>query len=159
MTAGFYVVLCCYVAIAMTCALAAPVGKFDDALPLLHGMLIQRGYVPDVDFYWFLSSAEPLLECGRVQSFRSYGHRQPHAGQCLLSHGCAARDRVLSCPFSLLGSQFPVAALAVASSIGSAISLPPWPGFALSLSALLHASGFSAGRTARSYGLSQVRAC
>ena len=52
-TAGFYVVLGVYVAVAMTCALAAPLGKFDDALPLLHGMLIQRGDVPNVDFYSF----------------------------------------------------------------------------------------------------------
>ena len=41
MTAGFYVLLGVYVAIAMTCALAVRLAKFDDALPLLHGMLIQ----------------------------------------------------------------------------------------------------------------------
>ena len=39
--------------------------------------------------------------------------------------------------FRSWGPLVPVAALAVASSIGSAISLPLWPGFALALSALL----------------------
>ena len=103
-TAGFYVVLCGYVAIAMTCALAAPVGKFDDALILLHGTLTQLGFRPQCGLLLVLSSAEPPLDCRRVQPCRSHGHRQPHGRQCLLSDSRAARGVLLSCPLSLVGS-------------------------------------------------------
>lgn len=136
-TAGFYVVLCGYVAIAMTCALAAPVGKFDDAIPLVHGMLIQRGSVPNVDFY---SAYPPLGLYLNAAVFSLFGRT-------------VIANRTLSNAFFLIvvmlviwlyrarfrswGPLVPVATLAVASSIGSAISIPSWPGFALSLSALL----------------------
>ena len=42
-----------YAAITALSALAAPVGKFDDAIPLLHGMLVQQGRTPNLDFYSF----------------------------------------------------------------------------------------------------------
>ncbi len=136
-TAGFYVVLCGYVAIAMTCALAAPVGKFDDALPLLHGMLIQRGSVPSVDFYSFypplnlyLNAAVFSLSGRTVIASRMLGNAFFLVVVLLVIWFYRAR-------FRSWGPLVPVAALAVASSIGSAISLPFWPGFALSLSALL----------------------
>ena len=136
-TAGFYVVLCGYVAIAMTCALAAPVGKFDDALILLHGTLTQLGSVPNVDFYSFY----PPLNLHLTAAVFSLAGRTVIASRMLgnafflivvLLVVCFYRAR-----FRSWGPLVPVAALAVASSIGNAISLPLWPGFALALSALL----------------------
>ena len=136
-TAGFYVVLWAYVAVAMTCALAAPVGKFDDAIPLLHGMLIQRGSIPNVDFYSFypplglyLNAAVFSLSSRTVIASRMLGNVLFLIVVLFVLWFYRAR-------FRSWGPLVPIATLAVASSIGSAISLPSWPGFALSLSALL----------------------
>ena len=137
-TAGFYVVLGVYVAIAMTSALAGRLGKFDDALPLLHGMLIQqRGDVPNLDFYSFYP---PLNLYLNAAVFGLFG-RTVLASR-MLSNACFLMVVLLvvwfyRARFRSWGPLVPVTALAVASSIGSAISLPLWPGFALSLSALL----------------------
>ena len=38
-----WIAVCGYAAIAALTALAAPVGNFDDAIPLLHGALVQQG--------------------------------------------------------------------------------------------------------------------
>ena len=136
-TAGFYVVLCGYIAIAMTCSLVAPVSKFDDAIPLVHGMLIQRGSVPNVDFY---SPYPPLGLYLNAALFSLFG-RTVIANRAL---GNAFFLMVVMLVIWLYRARFrswgplvPVATLAVASSIGSTISIPSWPGFALSLSALL----------------------
>jgi hypothetical protein len=136
-TAGFYVVLCCYVAIAMACALAAPVGKFDDALPLLHGMLIQRGYVPNVDFYSFYPPLNLYLNAAAFSLFGRTVIASRMLGNAFFLMVVLLVIGFYRARFRSWGPLVPVAALAVASSIGSAISLPPWPGFALSLSALL----------------------
>src|SRR5579864_2542042 len=51
--AVFQVVLWGYAIVAVLSSLAVWVDKFDDAIPLVHGMLIQQGRVPTVDFYSF----------------------------------------------------------------------------------------------------------
>ena len=48
-----WIVVWGYAAFTAVGALAAPVGKFDDAIPLLHGMLVQQGRTPNLDFYSF----------------------------------------------------------------------------------------------------------
>jgi hypothetical protein len=53
LSAGLYVVVCGYAVLAIVSSFAAPVDKFDDAIPLLHGMLVQQGYTPNLDFYSF----------------------------------------------------------------------------------------------------------
>jgi hypothetical protein len=48
-----WMAVCGYLAISALTVLAAPVGKFDDAIPLLHGTLVQQGRIPNLDFYSF----------------------------------------------------------------------------------------------------------
>src|SRR5215469_885363 len=49
----FRVLLWGYVILAVLSSFAVWVDKFDDAIPLVHGMLIQQGRTPSLDFYSF----------------------------------------------------------------------------------------------------------
>ena len=53
LTILFLVMICGYVAVNIVSSLAVPVGKFDESIPLVDGMLILRGYTPNLDFYSF----------------------------------------------------------------------------------------------------------
>ena len=137
LSAGLYVVVCGYAVLAIVSSFAAPVDKFDDAIPLLHGMLVQQGYTPNLDFYSFYP---PLNLYLNAAAFRLLGRT-------------VIAERVVADIFYVIilllvtwffrsrfrswGPVVPAAVLVVATSIGAAITLPVWSGFAISLAALL----------------------
>jgi hypothetical protein len=133
----FYVFLWSYALIVAVYSLAAEVHEFDDAIPLLHGRLIQQGYTPNLDFYSFYP---PLTAYLNAAVFSLIGRTA--IGPRVLADILFVI--VLLLLIWLFRSRFPssdllipVAVLLVATSIGAAISLAVWPGFALSLIALL----------------------
>ena len=157
-TAGFYVVLGVYVAIAMTCALAA---RLASSMTLA---IAAR----DAD-----TTTRSRPQCGLLLVLPPLNLYLNAAVFSLFGRTVIA-SRMLSNAFFLIvvllvvwfyrarfrswGPLVPVAALAVASSIGSAISFPLWPGFALTLSALLmHLRSQEADDTV--CGLSRVWVC
>ncbi len=126
-----------FAAIIALSTLAAPVGKFDDAIPLLHGMLVQQGRTPNLDFYSFYPPLSLYL----------------HAAVFSLLGVSVVSARLLADMFFLglllvvvwfFSSRYrpseplvPAAVLLVAASIGGMVTMPVWQGFSLALAALL----------------------
>ena len=130
---------CCvgYAAIAALSALAAPVGKFDEAIPLLHGALVQQGRTPSLDFYSFYP---PLGLYLNAAAFDFLG-RSVLAARLLADLFYLG---VLLLVVWFFSSRYrssepliPAAVLLIAASIGGLLTMPVWEGFALSLAALL----------------------
>jgi hypothetical protein len=126
-----------YVACVVISCFATPVGSFDDAIPLVHAMLIQQGRTPNLDFYSFYP---PLGLYVTAAAFGLFGRSvvAARAIEVLLYLW------VLSVAARFFRSRFPdarplvpAAVLLVAASIGSTITWAPWPGFAVSMAALL----------------------
>ena len=53
LTTLFALALWGYAVAVILASFAAPVGEFDDALPLVHSALVQGGRTPSVDFWSF----------------------------------------------------------------------------------------------------------
>jgi hypothetical protein len=127
----------CYVLFIALSFFGSPVTQFDDAIPLVHGALVQQGRVPNLDFYsiypplgHYLHAAMFVLFGKGIVSSRLIGAVLYIAVLCLT--GALFRAR-----FSRWSPLVPVCVLLVAVSIGASLGSPPWPGFALSLVALL----------------------
>jgi hypothetical protein len=78
LSAVLYFLVWSYAAVAISSSLATPVGKFDDAIPLLHGMLVQQGHTPNLDFYSFYPPLNLYLNAGEFYSqpaFNRFGSR------------------------------------------------------------------------------------
>jgi hypothetical protein len=137
LSAVFYFLVWSYAAVAISSSLATPVGKFDDAIPLLHAMLVQQGHTPNLDFYSFYP---PLNLYLNAAAFKLLGRTVIAARAIadilyviiLMLVTWLFRSR-----FRSYGPLVPTAVLVVAASIGAAIVLPVWPGFAISLAAVL----------------------
>ena len=126
-----------YTAFAVVSSLAAPSWAFDDAIPLVHGVLVQQGRIPSIDFFSFYPPLGPYVNAalftllGRtIVATRLFG-----GGVFCLVILLATR---------LFRSHFPhsvpiamITVLLVAASIAKGIALPLWPGFGLSAVALL----------------------
>jgi len=133
----FWLVVWVYAAFAVLSSFAAPIDKFDDAIPLVHGMLIQQGHTPNLDFYSFYP---PLGLYVNAALFTLLGRT------VLATRAFAA---VLYFLLLLVATRFfrlrfphshplvPLTMLVVATSIGSTIEVPSWPGLAVSIVALL----------------------
>jgi hypothetical protein len=116
---------------------AMPVNDFDDSIPLVHGMLVQAGRTPNLDFYSFYP---PLAFYVNASLFSLFG-------RTVLAVRLFADVLYLLVLFSVISfvrARFPsacslasAAALLVAAAIGNALPHPAWPGFAVSLLALL----------------------
>jgi hypothetical protein len=138
-----------YVFCAVMSFFAVPVDRFDDSIALVDALLVQQGRTPNLDFFsyypplgHYLNAAAFNLLGYTVLAVRVIGAALYFA--LLLSAGKLFRSR---CPQFV--SLLPVAMLFLASSIGNAISLPSWPGFAVSVLALvtyLYAQGGTRGR-------------
>jgi len=133
----FWISVWSYAAVTALSSLAAPVGKFDDAIPLVHGMLVQQGSTPNVDFYSFYP---PLNLYLNAAAFSILGRSVVAArvmadlfyiGVLLLTVW------FFSSRYRSGGPLVPAAVLLVAASIGNLITMPLWPGLSLSLAALL----------------------
>ena len=126
-----------YAGSAVLTNFAAKVEKFDGAIPLVHGRLIQQGHTPNLDFYSFYP---PLGLYVNAALFSLLGRtvlatRVFAAVLYLLLLLAAARFFRFRCAYSR--PLVPAAMLVVASSIGNTIERPPWPGLAVSIVALL----------------------
>jgi len=120
-----------YATLAVVCSLAAPTWEFDDAIPLLHGVLVQQGRVPNIDFSSFYPPLGPYV----TAALFSLLGRTIVATRIL---GGAMYVLVILFATRLLRFHFPrsrpmamIAVLLVAASIGKGIALPSWPGFGL----------------------------
>jgi len=136
LSAMFHYLTWAYVLVAIVCSFAAPAGKFDDAIPLLHGNLVRLGYTPNLDFYSFYPPLGLYLNAGVFTLL----------GQTIVAPRAAAGVFlivVLLLLTRLFRSRFGAdplvmgAVLLVAVTAGTAIPMPMWPGFAISLAALL----------------------
>ena len=128
-----------------------PLGEFDDAIPLVHGLLVQEGRTPNLDFYSFYP---PLNAYVNAAAFSLLGRT------VLATRAVTA---VLYIAVLFLAAQFfrsrltrssmlvAISLLLVATSIGTALSLPVFPGFALSVCTVL--LYFNAGSYGRIYPL------
>jgi hypothetical protein len=137
LSAVLYFLVWSYAAVAISSSLATPVGKFDDAIPLLHGMLVQQGHTPNLDFYSFYP---PLNLYLNAAAFKLLGRTVIAAraiADVLYVIVLTLVTWLFRSRFRLYGPLVPAAVLVVAASIGGAIVLPVWPGFAISLVAVL----------------------
>lgn len=116
---------------------AAPVGKFDDAIPLVHGMLVQQGRIPDVDFYSFYP---PLSLYVNAALFSLMG-RTVLAVRLLAAllyfFILFLATRFFLVRFHFSRSLASAAAFLLAAAVGNTIGHPGWSGFAISIAALL----------------------
>ncbi len=133
----FWALLWAYSIFTVLSLFGAAVGEFDDAIPLLHGVLVQQGRTPNLDFYSFYPPLNAYVNAG---GFALLG-RTVIASRVVTA---ALYVAVLFLAFRLLRSRLiavsvllPLGLLLLVTTIGAAISLPVFPGFALSLSALL----------------------
>jgi hypothetical protein len=137
LSAVLYFLVWSYAAVAISSSLATPVGKFDDAIPLLHGMLVQQGHTPNLDFYSFYP---PLNLYLNAAAFKLLGRTVIAAraiADVLYVIVLTLVTWLFRSRFRLYGPLVPAAVLVLAASIGGAIVLPVWPGFAISLVAVL----------------------
>lgn len=133
----FFLFAWSYAAVTIVCALAGPVSQFDDALPLVHGMLVQQGRTPNLDFYSFYPPLSPYVNAAAFDLFGRtvIGVRLINAFLYVLVLLLATLFFQLQFRRSPLLTS--VAVSVMATAIGAAIALPVWPGFAISLIALL----------------------
>src|SRR4030095_7858380 len=118
-------------------SLAAPVGKFDAAIPLLHGALVQQGRTPNLDFYSFYP---PLSLYLNAAAFSLLGQSvvAPRLVADVFFIGIVLLTAwFFSSRYRTSGPLVPAAVLLVAASIGALVTMPPWQGFSLALAALL----------------------
>jgi hypothetical protein len=135
-SASLHILIWVYVIVAVVCSFATPMTKFDDAIPLLHATLIQRGYTPNLDFYSFYPPLGLYWNAALLQVL----------GQTIVAARVAAGLPVVAVLFlvtrffrSRFGSDPLVtgAILLFAVTAGTAITMPVWTGFAFSLTAFL----------------------
>jgi hypothetical protein len=132
-----WVAVGCYVLFATLSFLGSPVNPFDDAIPLVHGALVQQGRIPNLDFY---SIYPPLGHYLHAAAFVLLGKSVISARLI----GALLYMAVLFLIVVLFRDQFPrwsplvpASILLGAVSIGASLSLASWPGFAFGLSAFL----------------------
>lgn len=132
-----WIAVCGYCVFTILAMFGYPVGGFDDAIPLVGGMLVNRGLTPNLDFY---SVYTPLGLYVDGFAFNLLGRtvvaaRLINASLYVLLMLVAIRflRREIKGPAALI----PVAALLFAAAAGGLATLPPWPAFAISLMAFL----------------------
>ncbi len=133
-----WVAFCGYAAFTVLSLFGATLGQFDDALPLLHGVLVQQGRTPNLDFYSFYPPLNAYVNAG---VFALLGRSVLAARLVTASlYGIvlwialrAFRAHLRSVPPVFV----PATGLLLATSVGAAANLPMFPGLALSLAVLL----------------------
>src|SRR4051812_37387485 len=137
LSTGLHILLWGFVAAAVIASFAAPLPDFDEAIPLVHGMLVQQGRIPNLDFASFYP---PLGLYLNAAAFNLLGR------SVLATRAIAAilYVLVLLLTYRFLWLRFPrsrpivpVAVLLLAGSIGLTLNLAVWPGFATAFIALL----------------------
>jgi hypothetical protein len=126
-----------YVFCAVMSFFAVPVNKFDDAIVLVAAMLVEQRYTPSLDFF---SYYPPLGHYSNAAAFNFLGDTVLAVraiGAVLYVLVLLSAGKLFRSKSPQFQSLVPVAMLFFAASIGNAINLPSWPGFAVSMMALL----------------------
>jgi hypothetical protein len=126
-----------YVAVAAIASLAWPLQEFDESIPLVHGVLVQQGRIPNLDFPSFYPPLGLYLNAGMFSLLGRTVIASRAIGVILYVLVVFLTYRFFRSRFLHSRSVVLAAVLLVAASIGSALNLAVWPGFALSLVALL----------------------
>lgn len=135
--AVFQVVLWVYAILAALSSLAVWVDEFDGPIPLIHGMLIQQGRTPNLDFYSFYPPLGLYVDAALFSLLgRTVLAPRLFAGALFLLL-LPLVTKLFRSRFPRFRSLVPVAVLLFAFSIGNALKLPSWPGFAVAMAALL----------------------
>lgn len=137
LTLALRTLLCGYVAIAVIASLAGPLPEFDEAIPLVHGILVQQGRIPNLDFASVYPPLGLYLNAGVFSLLARTVIASRAVGIVLYLLVAFLTYRFFRSRFLQSRSLVPAAVLLVAASIGSALNSAVWPGFAISFVALL----------------------
>jgi len=131
------VVLWGYVILSVVSSFAVWVDEFDAPIPLVHGMLIQQGRTPNLDFYSFYPPLGLYVNAA-LFSLLSRTVLAPRVFAAILFLLLLPLvTKFFRSRFPHSHSLVPAAVLLVAASIGNALRLPSWSGFAVAMAALL----------------------
>ena len=134
-----------YVACVAIAHFATRLGYFDAAIPLVDGMLIQQGQTPNLDFYSFYPPLGLYMNAAAFGLFGRSVFAVRMINVMLYLWVLYLVARFFSNRFANSRPLIPLAVLLVAASIGLTIAEPLWPGFAMSMAALLMYLGWICG--------------
>jgi hypothetical protein len=126
-----------YVLLVVVSSMAAPLEEFDDAIPLVLGVLVQQGATPTIDFRSFYPPLGPYVTAAGFNLFGRTVIATRVLGGGIYVLVMILLGRLLARHFQPYGPRFTLTMLLVAVTLGRAITLPAWPGFGLSVVALL----------------------
>lgn len=126
-----------FAASAVLSSLAAPTWEFDDAIPLVHGVLVQQGRTPNIDFSSFYPPLGPYVTAALFTLIGRTVVATRMLGGVMFLLLIWLVTRLLRFHFPGIGLLPVVTALLVGASIAKGISLPSWTGFGLCAVALL----------------------
>jgi hypothetical protein len=133
----FKLALWVYAVGVVVSSFAAPVGQFDDALPLVHGALVQGGRTPSVDFWSFYPGVILYLYAAAFSVFGKTVMAARLVGGILFCLVLLGSVRLLSRLFPESRSLAPLHALILGATVASVVTSPAWPGYAVALLAFL----------------------
>jgi hypothetical protein len=114
-----------------------PVDEFDDALPLVHGALIQGGRTPSVDFWSFYPGVILYLNAAAFSVFGKTVIASRLAAGILFCLVLLASVRLMRRLVPEGRALAPLHTLILGATVAAAVSSPAWPGFAVALLAFL----------------------
>jgi hypothetical protein len=126
-----------YAVFAVFSYLGSPVNEFDDAIPLVHGTLVQQGRVPNLDFYSFYPPLGIYVHAILFSVFGKSIISSRIIGIVLFFFVLLLAGRFVKSRFFQTNRLDTALVLLLAVSIGAGLGLASWPGFALSFAALL----------------------
>jgi hypothetical protein len=134
-------------------SLSGRIDQFDDSIPLVHGMLVQQGRIPHLDFSYFYPPLGLYLNAVAFSLFGRTVVATRLVGILLYILVLLLTERFFQSRFPQSRPLVPAAVLLVAASIGTALNLSPWPGFAFSLITLLTYLCFQSSQWNRRLGI------
>jgi len=126
-----------YAFLVVISSLAAEVGEFDDALPLIHGILVQLGATPTIDFRSFYPPLGPYVTAAAFNLLGRTVIATRILNGVVYILVLVLLNRILARRFQRSGPTVAMTLVLLAAALGRAIALPAWPGFGLSAVALL----------------------
>jgi hypothetical protein len=126
-----------YVLLVVVCSMPAPIQEFDDALPLVLGILVQHGATPTIDFRAFYPPLGPYVTAAGFNLLGRTVIATRLLGGGIYVLVMILLGRLLARRFQPYGPRFSITVLLAAITLGRTITLPAWPGFGLSVVALL----------------------
>lgn len=133
----FVVAIWLYVVLVVVASMAAPIEEFDDAIPLLHGALVQEHAVPAIDFRSFYPPIGPYFTAAAFRLFGRTVIATRIFGGFLYILVLFLLERLLTRHIARSSPFFLATFIAIAATLGHTLALAAWPGFAVALVALL----------------------